>query len=337
MTIASEKAKEFILKYKDNKNITKKELARLLYSKYPKIFKSIEQARQNIRYLTGSHGKSSRAKISRTNKVTIGAINNYNYLINELPEAVREQKSPYCMDIPVKGLKGIVFGDVHMGWHMEEMLAQMIHYGRIKDINCIIINGDLMDNHDLSRFLKDPSKRTFWYELQETKKFLGLLRYYFPSAKIVINEGNHDARYKKYIFEHAPALADVEYLDLDLLIGCPEYNIHFYKGGRGIMLQNYMVFHGHEFGVGGGKNPAKNFMNSGYTNMIISHVHKTDYAQVKTANNEFKVVHTIGCMSQLDPDYRAVGNGYNNGFLYFETTPKGLNIKNWNLNTDTLI
>lgn len=331
-------AKDAILKHINDKNITKNSLAKKLFKQYPKLFKSVESARSSIRYYTGTIGNLNRERaINAGHSDSLGTINNYKYLIGELPQSIREPKIPHYLSTKPQGSKGIVISDIHMGYHIEEQIAQIIHYGRLKDIDILIINGDLMDNHDISRWEKDPTKRTFWWEIQETKKLLKLLRYYFPSAQIVINEGNHDSRYRQYIWQHAPALADVEGLDLEILIGCPEYNITYYKGGRGIKLIDYTIYHGHELKCGGGKYPAKNVLLNTRTNTIVGHFHKTDYAQFKDANGKITCCHAVGSLSDNNPDYNPITNGYNNGFLYFETTPKGLSIQNWNLETDTLI
>ena len=110
----------------------------------------------------------------------------------------------------------------------------------------LLINGDLLDFHTLSRFVKDPAARKFPEERAIAKQFLARLRELFPKARIVFKEGNHDERLQHFVMERAPELYDETIFGLDSLLGLEALGIEHVKEKREILLGKLYVLHGHE-------------------------------------------------------------------------------------------
>lgn len=85
----------------------------------------------------------------------------------------------------------------------------------------LFLNGDILDNFSLSRFLARVEPRfTLGDELDVTRNSLRAWRRHFTHGHYVF--GNHEDRWERYVFENAPAMATVlpslaDILELDTL------------------------------------------------------------------------------------------------------------------------
>ena len=79
----------------------------------------------------------------------------------------------------------------------------------------ILINGDLLDFHSLSRFVKDPRSRSLSGELQMGRDFFAMLQKQFPKTKVVYKIGNHEERLETYLYVKAPELLDMQEFKMD--------------------------------------------------------------------------------------------------------------------------
>lgn len=103
----------------------------------------------------------------------------------------------------------VMVGDTHCPYHDPyciELVAKVIRAVRPVGIHHL---GDLHDFHALSTHERDPELRaTPWEEIQSAAGVLQQLWDASPRAARHIIEGNHDARYRRYIGRVAPHLSD---------------------------------------------------------------------------------------------------------------------------------
>ncbi len=156
-------------------------LARIMYGKEKLTFKDVEECRTFLRAI---EGKSWGKKPPNTLKVENRPKNPYN-----LPESYQEKREP--LQLPLTCNNILLISDLHIPYHDIDAITIALEYGVEHKVNTIFINGDLIDNHKVSRFESDPKKRSVKQEFDATKQFLVALRQIFPNAEIYWLKGNH--------------------------------------------------------------------------------------------------------------------------------------------------
>ena len=289
-------------------------LSRKIYKDNKAVFRDSEQIRNLLRYYTGANGKSCK-KIAQKAGSIIVRENSWG-----IPKTETISKEPY--KIPVKNDKVLVISDLHMPYHDEDAIETALKYGLRKEVNTIIINGDLFDFYKLSRFEKDPRKRDFAYEIECGKIFLRRLRELFPDALIVYYLGNHDLWYKRFLYAKAPELLGLAEVELNYILGVNELGIVYLDNSRGITLGDLNIRHGHEFFGAGGVHPARTYYLKAKANILVGHVHRTSFFQANDIKRKIHGGWSTGCLSDLSPDYN-INSEYNHGCAYIETQRDG--------------
>ena len=154
------------------------------------------------------------------------------------------------------------------------------------------------------------------------KEFFEYLRHLFPTELIVWNYGNHDTRFKKFIYQKAPELLDIPEVDLNFILDLNRLKIIPLENGRGITYGKLNIRHGHEFQGGGGVYPARSYYLKAEDNILVSHVHRTSFFQSNDINRKLHGGWSIGCLSELSPDYN-INSKYNHGFAIVQKDKKG--------------
>lgn len=156
-------------------------LARIMYGKEKLTFKDVEQCRTFLRAI---EGKAWGSRVKNALKVEERPRNPYN-----LPESYQEKREPLRLPLTCNNI--LLISDLHIPYHDIDAITIALEYGVEHKVNTIFINGDLIDNHKVSRFESDPKKRSVKQEFDATKQFLVALRQIFPNAEIYWLKGNH--------------------------------------------------------------------------------------------------------------------------------------------------
>ena len=98
-----------------------------------------------------------------------------------------------------------------------EIRNGVLDYGKKEKVNTIFINGDLIDNAQVSKFERDLNKRSVKHEFEATKQFLVSLRKAFPKASIYWLKGNHCIRWEKFLAQKVSEIWDDPYFHLEQL------------------------------------------------------------------------------------------------------------------------
>ncbi len=158
-----------------------------MYSQNTLMFKSVEDARDRLRYIEGKGGTGGIRKCVKESKFYMKEARPYNPY--NLPESYQEKREPLILP---KGCNNILLiSDLHIPYHDIDAITLALDYGKENKVNTILINGDLIDNHQVSKFESDPRKRSVKQEFDATKAFLVSLRSAFPDASIYWLKGNH--------------------------------------------------------------------------------------------------------------------------------------------------
>lgn len=302
----------------DGKRTPTLKLARMLYAANSLLFKDVEQARLSIRKATGKAGDAYRTKMGHKELfiTDLAPKNPYN-----LPKSDETIYEPHV-------LKGERIGglfDIHVPYHNIPALTGAIGWLKTKEPDTIFIGGDGIDCHQLSRFVKDPKKRSFAFELDTLGELIYAIRTEFPNARIEYKEGNHEERYNAFLYQKAGELHGVPEFTLEALIKkrCGD-DIVFIGNKRIVKAGDLNIIHGHEF-FGGGFSPvniARGLFLKAKVSCMQGHNHQTSEHTETDMNGKITTTWSVGCLSELHPDYMPL-NKWNHGFAFIEVEKSG--------------
>ena len=238
-----------------------------------------------------------------------------------MPASQAEPWTPYTLD--VTGTVGIL-SDVHVPYHSEVALGAAVEHMKSLGIAALVLNGDIADFYAISRWEKAPGKRNFRRELDAVRGLLAWLRQEFPAIPIVFKSGNHEERWKHWLWQHAPEISDEPIMGLDNWLHMPQHGIALVEDQRPIMLGKLPVLHGHEKGKGISSpvNQARGaFMRLHHT-VLEGHGHRTSgHCEPDMWGSEVFCWST-GCLCDLRPEYARYAK-WNHGHAVVNVEPDG--------------
>lgn len=318
-------AEEYLQKYPE---VASKTLARKIEQDHPKLMHTIEQWRGIIRQLRGARGRKNREK--RKNLTTYD--NTKKIDPNRLPTSHIEQREHYVL--AKESNRVLIISDLHIPYHEPKALTAALNHGLENGANCVLINGDLIDFHKISRFQADPRKRDVVEEFKATRQFLEYLRELFPKAEIVWSEGNHDARYPNFLAAHALPLFNDPYYHLEQRLGLDELNIKFVHQNRLVMAGKLSISHGHMItrGIFAPVNPARGVFLRTKASHLVGHSHQVSEHTEPTIYGDLITTWSTGCLCELRPDYDPHVSKGAHGFAFMTIDDDGhFRVKNYRI------
>jgi len=301
-------------------------IARILCEKYPEYFYNIEQARGLVKSRRSANGNRHReARLRSGKKMHVQLLDNY-------PEPELHELDPY--QIPTGNTKCGLISDIHFPKQCNETIDMALNRFAKEGVDTIILNGDLLDNPTFGKFPVDPNYRSrvgHWFD--QTEYFLESLREAFPNALILFAEGNHDAWYRRWLWNHAKNIAADGYYNLQERLHLIDYNIKFIPEIQLIRLADYFIFHGHQHAKGGALDTvAKRLVTKLNSNCIIGHMHyASSFSTTNIMGDNCATVHVLGAASTLKPSYMPFGGKSRKGYAYIEVINGVCQVHNiWN-------
>jgi predicted phosphodiesterase len=310
MSVKSKIAREYCQRFPKHGDST---LAAKMYKENKLVFDSAEHARNSIRYVRGHAGAKQRKSLSDKGDMKPLTHNSNPY---KLPESYAEPKEPFIL--PKAHNNILILSDTHIPYHSNEAIALALDYGKKNKINTVFLNGDIMDMYQLSRFEKDPRKRSVKAEFDATKEFLRVVRKTFPNAAFYFHLGNHDLRYEKWLMAKAPEIFDDPYYSLEERLRVNEERIIMIPNNQVTKMGKLFVHHGNLFfnGVFSPVNAARGLYTKAKASMICAHTHSVSEHTEKDVKGEITTCWSMGCLSDLQPDYSPYTNKYAHGFAH---------------------
>lgn len=210
------------------------------------------------------------------------------------------------------GEKVLVLSDMHIPYHDRSAVETALSYGDEYSPNIIVLLGDIIDFYKISRYVKNPSKKSISTEINETSKFLTELRCRFPEAKIIYYKGNHECRLDTYLMSQANELYDLLEDLLENKLNLKQLNIEYKTEPFKIGKLWYM--HGHEK-PGGSYNPeyvTNVIFKYVLDNFIVGHFHRNQTKLFKRIDKTAYKGMAIGYLAG-EMEY-ALLNAWNHGF-----------------------
>lgn len=290
-------------------------LARLIYNENMVVYKDIEDVRNVIRQYRGQSGKKNKEKITNkrfyTEKGSPG-----NFIPPPSEEVSFEEYT-----LPYRNIG--VISDIHVPYHSEEALKAAMDWLGKRELDCLLINGDLIDCYQASRYVKDPRKRSIKYEIDQTNELLDMIQDCLPNTKIIFKEGNHDERLSIYLYTKAPELLGFTEFEFEYLLHARERGMTVIKDQRIIRAGKLSILHGHELGMNGSSvNPARGAFMKTKQSVLVGHSHVTSEHTETRLDGDIITTWSTGCLSELHPRYARV-NKWNNGFAYVQVDENG--------------
>lgn len=237
----------------------------------------------------------------------------------EIPDSDETDIEDYIF----KGHKRIaILSDIHIPYHDKIALKIAMEYCMKEKPDGILLNGDLLDCYQLSRYLKDPTKKNFKKELDTMIEILELIQRKISKAKIYYKLGNHDIRYENFLIEKAPQLVDLEEFRFESIIKKRIENVEIIGDNVAMKMNDLYGYHGHELRGSGGKNVAQSLYSKVGVSAFQGHNHRSDSHLVKTADGGYIKTYGIGCLCKMKPDYATV-NQWCHGFAIVELDSNG--------------
>jgi predicted phosphodiesterase len=310
--------KEWRNKSKEFAEMPTLKLARIIYAKEGEAFANIEDVRSNLRYIEGKTGKTNRKKVVNSSFYKEGERSKNPY---KLPKSDESKYKPFVL----RGIRRLlVLSDIHIPFHNIDAISAAIKYAKRAKVDGILLNGDTLDFHGLSRYIRDPRKRKFAKELQAFKEFIDVLQKLFPDAKLFFKIGNHEERYLHFLWTKAGELDGVPEFDLESIIKARANEITIIGDKRIIKANGLNIIHGHEFTTGffSPVNVARGLYLRGKTSAMQGHSHQSSEHTEPDMNSKITTTWSVGCLCELHPQYAPL-NKWNHGFAIVELHPNG--------------
>lgn len=217
--------------------------------------------------------------------------------------------------------KIVVAGDFHYPFQDDKAVDVFLKFVKQEQPNCIIINGDLADFWEISKYDRVPRTGVrFDEELKMVHEFFARLRKACPAAKIDLIEGNHEFRFKSYLIRKAPELYGLGRLTLEDLFECHQYHVRYHPlkegqsrfGDNAIKVGKLYVGHWNKVSKHAGYT-VKNLIDDKGVSLTQGHTHRVGQHTRRLFDGSIVGGWEIGCLCDLNPSYMSMPN-WQHGF-----------------------
>lgn len=309
----SDLIRDFISK---TKLTEKKAIARELHKKYPDKFKSVEEARRDVRYITGAAGERKRKAVVDPQKSKFF----YNGFEKFAEENLNVDLAPWDEPFQIPYFKKLnVIADLHSVHLDPKVMTKFLK--STKDKTALIINGDLIDSENLSQHLKGHNLIEYDKELDLCHQILKGLKEEFDH--VYFKEGNHDFWLERYLLTNAREIFRLRGVGLKELLRLGELGVHHIHNLKYWTFGDLDAVHGHEFpGFGMGKFPAtglidkwQSFKGKYDVKILCSHAHRADHTvSKKSKDGKFGYGWVTPAFCRKGAQYNPYA-GWNNGWV----------------------
>jgi predicted phosphodiesterase len=322
-------AKEYRTKY--GMGMPTLTLARIMYNENKEAFNNVDHARTTLRMVEGKTGANNK-KYTKDKSLFMNEERPKNPW--KLPESEETIYEPFI----IKAKKLAVLSDIHIPYHSLSALSAGLDLIQSEKPDAILLNGDTIDFYGLSRFMKDPRKRSVAHELQATRDFLDVLSQF--GAKIYFKIGNHEERYEHYLMRVAPELLGVREFELKHLLGLDARGIDLIGDKRIMKANDLNIVHGHEFGqsIFSPVNIARGLFLRGKVTAMQGHNHQTSSHTESNMNGEITTTWSLGCLCELNPAYLPI-NKWAHGFAIVDLNDNGkdFHVRNYRIHKGKIL
>ena len=221
-----------------------------------------------------------------------------------------------------KNRRILVLADVHCPYHDLSALQEAIVKGQEFGADTVILLGDLMDFHRISKYPNEPDTLSFVDECHVGSQLVFGLRESFRDADMYYIEGNHEVRLQNYVKSHASELSGLSGLEMESLLDLHAQEVQWIQNGF-IHCGDVTFLHGHEMRGVGGVNPSRKLFNKMKKSSICGHLHRPESFYTRDGAGKLLQAHVIGHLGEPSPKYHP-RNDWQHGYALVEVTKKGI-------------
>lgn len=335
---AAEVCREYCGEFPDEDNRT---VARALHKQHPRLFASVEYARNHVRRVRGLMGQRNADYVADKSLFRepgkAGQV--------KLPEFIEQKWEPIQIDGPATIA---VLSDLHVPYTTKSALETAVAYvKRYHKPDVVLLNGDIFDFHQGSRFEHEPDSLTMTEEIPMGVQLMIWLRQEFPKARMIFKEGNHDERWSRWLVQGGSMeLARVAGLRLQGMLAKEIDRVYYKRDGektetlapygwqyitdRGWIKAGHLpIMHGHELGIKSSVSPGRAAFLKLSHSVMIGHLHQTNTFRKQNKVAGEQAAFTVGCLSGLTPFWNRTAS-FNHGFAVVEVGSDGeYNVHNY--------
>ena len=191
----------------------------------------------------------------------------------------------------------------------------------IKDVqpHRVVLNGDINDFFQLSRFFKGNREDTLQEEIDESNELRRRIRGAAPNATIDENEGNHDNRLLSYVVLNAKSLSLLRALAPDELLCSRELGINRHPGAGFLLRRHFLVKHG-DLVRADALATAKAELKKAKVSGVSGHTHRL--GTYREAGYHALQWTEQGGLMRLDPDYIVGPPNWTQGLAVIEASTR---------------
>jgi hypothetical protein len=314
--ITKQTKKEVALKYiKKFPNSPKRAIARKLFDENKLLFGSFKLADLAVRYATGTLGKRNR-KFAAIKIKTFDQSNPF-----DLPISDYEPIKPFV--IPTSILKLGILSDLHIPEHDHVALTVAIKDLKASKIDGLLLNGDILDMHAVSRHFKDPAKARVKKEFELGLEFIKAIKKHFPDMPIYFKEGNHEKRWTAWLRTRALEIWDDEEYTIPAKLRLGEHHITWIPNNQPIKYGDLWIIHGNEITGNSRVSPAYAVSLKTHEPTLTGDKHRGDKRIIKhQLSGKLDIYYTTGCLCGLRADY-LTNNDWTHGFAMAYVNSQG--------------
>jgi predicted phosphodiesterase len=306
-TLKQDIVKDYLSKYPGLPNKT---LATLIFQQHEGLFNTVEDARSAVRYYQGANGQKSLKHVISSGHITEANHSTVKEGLQKLGIISRAEAPEHLV---LGAGRYLILSDIHLPFHNEEALAAALEWAMNNQITDIILNGDILDCYDVSRFSKEIKRPKISEELEMGRQFFAYLRDLFPTQNIYYKIGN------------AREFSDMTEFGLESLLKVNDFKIKVVNREM-IKIGKLIVLHGHELGesVFSPVNPARGMFLKAKASILFGHNHQVSHHSENNLNGDQVGVWSTGCLCELTPEYRMYAyTKWSHGFAFVEVLEDG--------------
>lgn len=292
---------------------SKRALGRVAYSRHPERFKDLAAACWTIRSVSpGGPKRAIKSKVARRPASEAGH--------PPLPDSKAEPWEPFAIDSG----RVLVMSDIHVPYHDRRALDAALALGDTFKPSVVLLNGDAVDFHSISRFVCNPEERDLAGEVKAIRELLAHLRARFHKARIIFKLGNHEERWWHYLWGKAPELLGCSFATIESVFDTAANGVEIVQDGRIILAGKLPILHGHEWrgGISTPVNPARGAFLKAIACVMQGHLHRSSEHSETTLEDRLISTWSTGCLCDLRPAYARI-NRWNHGFATIEVSSSG--------------
>jgi predicted phosphodiesterase len=281
-------------------------IAEILLKRHPKVFGTFESARTRVRYYRGNQGMQKRQGLS--NKTFLRSLPVKPAAgFPRLPEGITSFEHWSTVVIPGPD-KALILSDIHIPYHDRQAIE--ISCDQLPNATLVLLNGDIMDCFEASKYMPDPRKCDFVGALDKGRQFIRWIRKRYPRAKIIFKKANHEERLERYFITRAPAVLGISDFEIERLLRLEEHRIECVGDRRPIKLGKLNIIHGHEYKTPftNPVNPARGLFLKGKAQAMCGHYHQWSNHSERDLDGNVISTWSTGCLCDLHPEYLVLNN-----------------------------